>query len=609
MKRLFLDFETYYAKGYTLSGAKMAMSEYIRDERFKAHMLQWALDDEPIQWCSTESIQAVLDDFDWSEIELVAHNTAFDGHILQHHYGKVAARYADTMLMSRALYGASVEHSLDALAKRLGLRGKIKGALEDTKGKRDLTDEELEALAEYGVVDVEIMRDAYKRLEPKMPIEELDLIDITLAMFCAPVLEVDRPRVDAELEREVGSKVAKVMRAGVTADQLSSNDEFAELLESLGVDVPIKVSPSDPGKTTYAFSKKDKPFLALRQHSNPKVRDVMEARMAVKSTIGETRAHRFLNASANGAKLPVLLQYCGAHTTRWSAGNKMNMQNLPRGGELRKSILAPPGMEMCVVDSSQIEARTNLWLAGDDEKLEIFRHYDWGTGPDLYRVMAAKIYGKAIQDVTADERQLGKVCVLALGYGMGAQKLQDTLATDPWKPMELSLEECRRIVNIYRTANAPITRLWETMEKLCGFMIVGLPIEYKALRFERNQMVLPSGLAIHYKDLRGTWNDWTQRHVQCSYMGRKHPVSLYGGLLTENAVQALARCVVAEQMRAIAQRYRVVMMTHDEIAYLAPAAEASEALAWGVDVMKKPPVWAPDLPVNCEGKHAPYYCK
>jgi DNA polymerase len=608
VKRLFLDFETYYAKGYTLRSAKMSMSEYIRHPEYKTHMLQWALNDEPVQWCSVESVQAVLDEFDWDQIELVAHNTAFDGFILSHHYGKVPARYSDTMLMSRALYGASVGHGLDELCTRLRLGSKITGALEDTKGKRDLTDDELQALADYGVQDVELMRSAYFLLEPKMPLEELDLIDITLAMFCAPVLEVDRQRVDDELEREVGSKVAKVLRAGVAVEELSSNDEFAEVLERLGVDVPKKISPRT-GETTYAFSKKDQGFLALLKHPTQRVRDVMEARMAVKSTIGETRAHRFLNASVNGCKLPVLLQYCGAHTTRWSAGNKMNMQNLPRGGELRKSILAPKGKVIVVVDSSQIEARVNLWLAGDEEKLEIFRHYDWGTGPDLYKVMAAKIYDKPIADVTQDERQLGKVCVLALGYGMGAEKLQDTLATDKYNPMEFSSEECRRIVNIYRSANEPIVRLWGTMEKLCSFMILGHPIQYKALEFFRDRMQLPSGLSIHYKDLKGSWNDWTQRYIKCSYMSRRNRVDLYGGLLCENAVQALARVVVAEQMRQIAQRYRVVMMTHDEVVFLASEREADEALAWAIAIMKTPPTWAPDLPVNCEGGYASNYSK
>jgi DNA polymerase len=332
--------------------------------------------------------------------------------------------------------------------------------------------------------------------------------------------------------------------------------------------------------------------------------------MAVKSTIGETRAVRFLKAAENNCRLPVLLQYCGAHTTRWSAGNKMNMQNLKRGGELRKSIKAPPGYVLVVIDSAQIEARTNLWLAGDEPKLQIFRDYDAGVGPDLYKVMAAQIYNKPVNEVTKDERQLGKICVLALGYGMGAVKLQDTLATDPFNPVQLGLAECQRIVNIYRDFNQPITGLWKQMEALLPYMIHGEKIQYKAIGIDDKKMLLPSGLAIHYDGLTGFWSEWTNRYVDCSYTNARNVTTkLYGGLLTENAVQALARCIVADQMLSISKRYRVVMMTHDEVVYLAPEAEAEEALAFGLEIMKTPPDWAADLPINAEGAYAKNYSK
>jgi hypothetical protein len=610
MKKLFLDFETFYDKGYTLSSAKMSTSEYVRDTRFKAHMVQWAFDDGPLQWASTESLQKLFDEWNWDEIELICHNTAFDGFILSHHYGKIPARYCDTMLLSRAHWGANVFHRLEEVAARLKLPGKIKGALEDTKGKRDLTEEELQQLADYGVQDVWIMREAYKHLYPKVPPAERDLIDLTLLMFCNPVLLVDLPRVEAELEREVGQKVAKVLRAGVRADQLSSADEFADLLREFGVEPPMKRSLTT-GKMTYAFAKKDVEFLALRDKATGNLRDVIDARLAVKSTLGETRANRFLHAGENGWRLPVLLQYCGAHTTRWSAGNKMNMQNLPQKGELRKSILAPEGFVICTVDSAQIEARMNLWLAGDDEKLDIFRRYDRREGPDIYRVMASKIFQKAVADITDDERQLGKIVVLALGYGMGAQKLQETLATDKFNPRHLELSECQKIVNVYREFNEHICRLWKSMEQLMAFMILGgQGFDFKALRVEKEQMILPSGLAIHYNDITGFFNEWSGRYIDCHYRNQRGlPVKLYGGLLTENAVQALARCVVADQMLEIAKRYRVVMMTHDEISYIAPEREADAALDFGLQVMKTPPTWAPDLPVNAEGKYARYYSK
>ena len=612
MIRLFLDFETFYDVGYTLSSPKTAMSEYVRDPRFKAHMLQWAIDDGPLLWCDGDTIAKVLDEI-WEQhaaagIELVCQNTAFDGFILSHHYGKVPARYADTMLMSRALYGANVSHSLDSICARLGIRGKIKGVLESTKGIRDLPPDMLEKLAEYGVQDVDSTAQAYAIMLPQMPLDELDLIDLTLRMFCDPVLEVDVPRVQAELVRDVGNKVAKIMLAGVTADQLSSAEQFADLLRARGVQVPMKKSKTT-GKPAFAFAKKDQEFLELQQHHDPKVRDLIEARLAIKSTGIETRCERFLKAAENGCKLPVLLNYCGAHTTRWSAGNKMNLQNLKRGGELRKSILAPKGYVIVVGDSSQIEARTNLWLAGDQVKLDIFRNYDMGLGPDLYRVMASMIYNKPIADVTPTERQVGKVCVLALGFQMGAERLMDTLATDEFNPMQLPFEECSRIVGVYRDANEPIVNQWEVLQAMLSWMITGTPHTYKCVRFETNRIILPSGLPIVYDGLTGTWNGYTQRFFDVTYNSRRGPVKLYGGLVCENVVQAVARCIVAEQMLAIAKRYRIVMMAHDEIAFLAPEEEAAEAEAFASATMKIAPAWAPGLPLNSEVKSARFYCK
>lgn len=609
MTEVFLDFETYYAKGYTLSSPKLAMSEYVRHPEFKAHMVQWAVDDGPIFWCPHEDIAHHLAKIDWSNATLVSHNTAFDGFILHEHYGITPAVYADTMLLSRAVFGANVSHSLNDVGERLGLGGKVDAeALEDVKGIRDLSEEQLNRLAGYGARDVDLMRLIYRVLKPRVPEDELALMDLTLLMFCKPALHLDVERIERALSAEVGKKVAALMKAGVTADQLLSNDAFAQLLRSHAGHVPMKISPTT-GKATYAFAKKDQGFLALKSHPNEDVRRVVEARLAVKSTIGETRAMRFLEAGRNGGKLPVLLQYNGAHTTRWSAGNKMNLQNLPRKGELRQSILAPPGHVLVVVDSAQIEARTNLWLAGDDEKLQVFRDYDAGVGPDLYKVTASKVFGVPLAEVTADQRQLGKVLVLALGYGMGAPKLQDTLAVDAFNPISLSLQECYDMVSAWRKLNEPIVNLWSRMEKLASFMIFGEPLQYKALRFEKNQLVLPSGCGIHYDNLRGVWNDYTQCFADLSFMGRNGHVKLYGGLLTENAVQGLARCIVASQMLTIAQRYRVVMMTHDEVVYIAPEAEAEEAFQYGLAAFRTPPTWAPDLPVKANGGYARNYSK
>jgi DNA polymerase len=604
---IFLDFETFYDKGYSLKSPKVSMSEYIRDERFLVHCVGWAVDNNPVQWCDRANAEHVLRTLPWDDATLVCHNTAFDGLILSHHYGIVPKRYADTMLMSRAVFGGHVEHNLDALTARLNIGGKLEGALENTKGMRELPPEILGPLGEYCANDVAIMAECHDVLVKKIPKNELELMHITLRMFCDPILEVDMDRVKAALDAEMGKKVSKILLTGTTKDQLSSNDKFVELLEQNGVTVPTKRNAK--GMPVAALAKKDTGFLHLYQTAPQKVKDIIDARLAIKSTIGETRARRFLEAGRDGMKLPVLLQYCGAHTTRWSAGNRMNFQNLPRGGELRKSILAPFGHVLVVIDSAQIEARLNLWMAGDEDKLQIFRNYDAGTGPDLYRVMASQIYNKRIEDVTKDERQLGKVCVLALGYGMGADKLRATLATDPVNPIKLSMEQACRIVDIYREFNVHIVKLWRELEELAGHMYAGDHWPYKAVVFEKHRIDLPSGLSLHYTGMTAAQSEMTKRFYNIQYKSLKGQVQLYGGILCENIVQALARCVIAEQMLEISKRYRIATMTHDEVVFIAPEAEGQAALDFGLKIMRTPPKWAPDLPLNAEGDYARHYCK
>jgi DNA polymerase I-like protein with 3'-5' exonuclease and polymerase domains len=122
----------------------------------------------------------------------------------------------------------------------------------------------------------------------------------------------------------------------------------------------------------YAFGKTDYEFKALLEHEDPRVQAVVSARLGIKSTLEETRTISFLGIADRGA-LPIMLNYYGAHTGRASGGDKMNLQNLPRGGTLRKSIKAPEGHVVIAVDSAQIEARVVAWLAGQDDLVEDFR--------------------------------------------------------------------------------------------------------------------------------------------------------------------------------------------------------------------------------------------
>lgn len=620
-----LDFETYYDKDYTLSG-KMNTSEYVRDDRFHAHGVGIKVGNGKTLWYTGKNIPLALREIDWSKSAMLAHNTAFDGFICSQVYGIKPAFYLDTLSMARAAHGHHMRHDLDTIAKAHGLAGKVKrDALADTKGKQQLTDKEERALGAYCVDDVEDTYKIFWKLFDYIPDEELQLIDLTLRMFCDPVLRIDIPRVQAELEREVGGKAAALLRSGASVEDLMSNEKFAELLRRAGVNPPMKISPST-GRLTYAFAKSDLDFQTLLQHPNEKVRALAEARIKVKSTIGETRAVRFLEAGKNGMCLPILLNYSGTHTHRWSGANKMNLQNLKRGGELRRSILAPKGHVIVVADSAQIEARVLAWLAGQDDVVEAFRNKR-----DLYSEFASFVFGYPVDrkkaatndkgeyldkhgNVVADKQDayfphamegfVGKVCVLGLGYGMGWPKFQATLKSGAMgMAVELTDEQCKHAVNVYRSRNYKIRQLWKTMDGIIACMLTGTRGEFGPLTYGKGYIQLPNGLFLQYYGLHG---EAEVRHddlvvTEATYLTRQGRSKIYGGLLTENVVQALARCIIAEQMLEISKKYRIVTMTHDEIVAVCPRKDADRCLRDMIHIMSTPPEWAQGLPLAAEG--------
>lgn len=607
-----LDFETYYGDKYSLTSKDINTSEYIRDERFKVHMVGIKVGDQPTKIYLEHEVADALSSIDWTTHALLCQNTAFDGLILSHHYGIVPALYLDTLSMSRALHGPATKHNLDTIAKRYGFAGKVREkALSNTKNIRDLSERPdlIVSLSEYCADDVNDTHGIFWKMYEGMSDDELELIDITVRAFCDPVLLVDIPRVEAELDKEIAGKVSAMMISGTDRERLLSADKFADELRKLGVTPPMKISKTT-GQPAYAFAATDRGLMALERHSDLRVVNLVKARLTIKSTIGETRAGRFLEAGRDGMKLPVALNYCGAHTFRWSGGNKMNLQNLVRGGELRRSLLAPPGHVLVVADSAQIEARMNAWLSDELALLEGFRQYDAGTGPDVYKIMASIIYNVPVDQVTALQRFVGKVCVLGLGYGMGTDRLKDTLETGAMgAPVTLaSYDEYEVAKWGYRNKYKNIVKMWETAKHLLFKMTVAQGTqsagEYKCLKFGKDFVRLPNGMFLRYPNLRTDNNGGLEFDVLAG------PTRIYGGLFVENLVQALARVVIADQMLAIKRLgYRIVTMTHDEIVVLCPEDQADKCLADMLKVMSTPPDWAPTLPLSAAGGYDTCYSK
>jgi DNA polymerase I-like protein with 3'-5' exonuclease and polymerase domains len=590
-----LDFETYYAQDYTLS--KGTTEEYIRSPRFEVIGVAVKVNDGPTEWFSGthEETRAFLSRYDWANSFALAHNTMFDGAIMSWQFGIKPKVWLDTLCMARALHGVEVGGSLKAVAERYGV-GEKGNEVVNAKNKRlaDFTREELSRYASYCVNDVDLTRDVFKIMVEKFPKQELKLIDLTLRMFIDPVLDLDTGLLETHLDKIKDWKDELLDKSGTTKEDLMSNPKFAELLKGLDVDPPMKISPTT-GKETYAFAKTDEGFKALAEDEDVRVQALVAARLGNKSTLEETRTQRFIDISKRGL-LPVPIRYYAAHTGRWGGDDKINLQNLPSRGPnakaLKRSIIAPEGQMIVEADSAQIEARVLAWLAEQEDLVTAFANKE-----DVYRKMASKIYGVQEEDVTKEQRFVGKTTILGAGYGMGAPKFQLQLKSFG---TDIELHEAQRIIKIYREANGMISKLWKDANNSIKYMYQGSVLQFGrqgVLEVVDGGVRLPSGLVMRYDDLRG---EQDEKGVEYTYKTRRGRTRIYGGKVIENVCQGIARCIIGEQMLKIAKRYRVVLTVHDSIACCVPYYEADYCKAYVEECMRWTPDWAKGLPVDCE---------
>ena len=625
MSLITLDFETYYAKG--LGFRTQTTEEYVRDRRFEVIGVGVKIDDTPSVWVTGthDEIGKYLSTLPWDTSAVLCHNMLFDGCVLSWHFKVVPSFMLDTLCMARAIHGVDAGGSLKALATRyeIGMKGDEVLAAEGKK-RLDFTEEELARYGEYCKNDVDLTYKLFTILSVGFPENELALIDMTLRMFTHPVLTVDDVLLQdraVELYEEKLALLEALMDRLKCKDveevrkKLASNKKFAELLEEHGVKAPMKDSKTT-GKETYALAKNDEGFISLTEHEDPFIQQLCSVRLGTKSTIEESRIERFLNVGKrNKGLLPIPLKYYGAHTGRWSGMDKVNFQNLPSRDKkkkaLKNAVTAPDDHVVINCDSSQIEARVLAWLAGQDDVTKQF-----ADGEDVYSLFATKIYEKPISKANPIERFVGKTCILGLGYGTGAEKLQHTLKTTP-PGAEINKITAKKYVDTYRKANDKIIELWGEGDKVISALatwpdnfVTQQPKEpyyygqHKCLLVDPTGIRLPNGLYIRYPDLKYNTEGIKSQY---EYKSRKGTASLWGGTLVENVVQALARIIVGEQMLEINKRYRVVLTVHDAAVCVVPEVEKDEAMAYIMGCMSVAPTWAKGLPVTCEAAYAENY--
>ena len=649
-KRLHIDIETYSPEAL----ADCGVHRYAAHPDFMILLFAYAMDDAPVTVVDLASgatlpapiLRALTD----PKVTKVAHNATFErtciGSMLKTQLDP--AQWECTMVQCAR---CGLPMSLGEAAKALGLQAQkmtegkalIKkfctphDATLLSPGERVLPSDDpksWQTFKDYCRMDVEVEREIDKALAWLQPSEaERDLYAIDQLINDRGV-QVDLDLVDQAVRMDTIYKArlnTEAQRITGLANPNSRDQLKAWINERTGLELDTlrKDDLPDIRKTT----------------DDEEVQRVLSIRAELNKT-STTKYETMQKVAGADGRVRGLLQFHGTRTGRW-AGRLVQMQNLPQNhisdldlarqivkeGDLdtlelcygnvpdtlsqliRTAFVAPKGHTFAVCDFSAIEARVLAWLAGEEWVLEVFR----GHGK-IYEATAAQMYGCPIDDITKTDprRQKGKIAVLALGYGGGT----GALAAMGGSRMGLSEDDMAGIVEDWRKANPHIVKTWsklETAAKRC--CTTGLDQSTCGLIFHRRSedgtltITLPSGRLLCYRSMTLGTNRWGKESLK--YRGtnsttkRWEWIETYGGKLTENIVQAIARDCLAHTLALVEDRFDVVFHVHDEIVCEVEdwCDNAKSKLAYIQELFAQTADWAEGLPLKGAGYITPYYLK
>jgi len=581
------DIESTFSNEHTLR--KLSIEEYIRHPKFE--LIGLGIKNTETGW---KSFLTGNDVGHWLKehrhIGFIAHHAQFDLFALSHLFDYQPSFIFDTLSMSRALYQHLPSHSLDKLVAHFNLGTPKTVPYNEFRGKTlaEIDARLLRTIGDGCLHDIELTHQLYELLVPQMPADELELIDETIRLYTEPVLVGDVPLLTDALTEAIIAREHKMHEMGLTDKVLKSDAKFATLLRGCGIEPPTKISATT-GREAFAFAKTDLDFQSLQEHPNARVRDLVEARVAAKTSIHETRAGRLLSTAERGA-IPVYLKYYGAHTGRFSGGDKSNLQNLPRNSKLRSGLLAPNGYTLAWGDLSQIEFRLTAWLAGCEDLLEAFRE-----NRDVYSEDATDFFGVEVtREINKELRRLMKETDLGCGYGMGKEKFAYYLES---KGIKIERSVSDGMVEFFRRKRREIPDLWRkfdgTLSRLKKYGVVDEL--FGPVSWIGHKIIGPNGLFLDYE------GDNLDR--------------IWGGTITENVIQFLARIVLTDAWLKVRREFAaragcyVVTSTHDELVCCVPLADKEWALDMLGTALVTVPEWAPDLPLAAELFHGSRYDK
>lgn len=686
MRSLHVDFETRSAVDLKKTGVHV----YAADSSTDIWCLAWAFDDdEPRIWKPGDRPPLQIVDHIETGGVVFAHNAAFERaiwhHILTPRYGfpePSVEQWRCTMAMG---YAMSLPGALEHMVPALGL-----GAQKDMQGHRLMmslakprapkkgepdglywrdTPEKLQRLYAYCKTDVDAERAADKRLVRLRPFEQrmwaLDQVindrgipvDETLCRRALKIVEAHTKTLDKEMAHLTEWEVPAC----------SNVNQLKVFLQQRGIELAVKLNKKT-GKFSPTLDKEAAAELLGRLDLDETCRRVLELRQeAGKASVSKLDA--LLDGRGTDGRARGLMQFHAANTGRWG-GRRFQPQNIVRPDEtfdidgaidvvmrhdtaravrtldslygppltcvsymLRGMVAPKPGRKIVAADFSNIEGRVLAWLAGESRKLDAFRAFDAGTGPDLYLVAAAGIYGVPVASLNkkSPERQIGKVAELACGYQGGVGAFQTMAHTYGVKVPDSQAEE---IKTAWREANPNIKQFWYDLEEAGlralanpGKVVRCGPVAFRVVG-SFLWLQLPSGRALcyPYPAIRTITTPWgkpkeaiTFKTVPNSSNFRKivpddtntskwARIATYGGGLAENVTQAVARDVLAEAMVRLEQHnYPIILHVHDEA-----VAEVDEDFGSAEEfeqIMAEPAPWMGGLPIAASGFEAARYRK
>lgn len=575
-----LDFETYYDKRCSIK--TLGPLGYFSHPEFDAYMVS-VVGDNGVKFVGHPK------DFDWSllsDSRVLSHNASFDETL--YFYGVSQNWWPDKW--------SGEWHCTADMAVYCGLPRSLKGATaqaydlkvdkstrDNMSGKRweNMTSEFKKEVSDYALKDSELCLQLWQDYSSKWPERERN-ISLVNRRCVQRGLPMDTELLCRQLETIKAELFeAESLIPWIGERPLLSRPAFDDQCRAVGIEPPASLAEGDPDAEEWLRVNGQK-FAWVGAVKNWRRINSLKCKL-----------ESFDYATMPNSRFYGNIMYFGAHTGRFSgSGGNLNLQNLPKdemfGVKMRHLIAPKEDKRLLVVDLSQIEVRTLCWLAKDHETMKEIKESE-----DIYEAFAIRfgLWAREKGSLRSDPKMRHKVkaMVLGCGYGAGAPKFAMMSG--------MSEKEAKDAVDLYRSKMKSVKKLWSDYT-------TDIITSYDT---HNNFTVdLPSGRTLDYGKLKPVkQNDKIQYVAMMPKNGKRVPVKLWGGLVAENASQALARDIFSHMLckiNEIGNGVELIMHVHDEVVVEVDADKAEQALDQIIQIMSTPPEWIPDIPVSAEGQ-------